>query len=356
MNSLPLSKIIFDEQDANLFLVEDARLRADALKHSVLPRLHVVMGSAIAKIREVYDIEVLHDSIVSIFPNFRNKRCSDSDLTHKYDSVFVGLGGQRRAKWPGFSRKDGKPVQVLPFRFAFVLTNAGVFTHLENGWLKGLDKESFDSILQLHIDNECSINRLCFGARMHPDFYFSDDLPFFATFRDHYQHRVLNGEVDNHFFGYPYRFPVSSVEMSEVIKNFVIFFPVYDAYLQLAKGLPPRLDSLVSKLNNWIADQLDNSTKNNEHTSSVTDAKTVELATIAAAQKVRVMPAMRWQVFQRDQWKCVSCGRGSHDGAILHVDHITPRSRGGSDSLDNYQTLCDICNIGKSNKDDTDLR
>jgi 5-methylcytosine-specific restriction endonuclease McrA len=68
------------------------------------------------------------------------------------------------------------------------------------------------------------------------------------------------------------------------------------------------------------------------------------------------MPAMRWQVFQRDGWKCVACGRGSHDGAILHVDHIIPRSKGGSDTLDNFQTLCDKCNIGKSNRDMTDLR
>ncbi|WP_346433177.1 HNH endonuclease [Sphaerotilus microaerophilus] len=68
------------------------------------------------------------------------------------------------------------------------------------------------------------------------------------------------------------------------------------------------------------------------------------------------MPALRWQVFQRDRWKCVACGRGSHDDVILHVDHILPRSRGGTDSLDNFQTLCDRCNIGKSNRDDTDLR
>ncbi len=48
-----LSNITFDEQDANLFLVDDARLRADALKHSVLPRLRLVMNSAIARIREI---------------------------------------------------------------------------------------------------------------------------------------------------------------------------------------------------------------------------------------------------------------------------------------------------------------
>ncbi len=76
----------------------------------------------------------------------------------------------------------------------------------------------------------------------------------------------------------------------------------------------------------------------------------------AAEQRVKVMPAIRWQVFQRDHWKCVSCGRGSCDDAIIHVDHIIPRSKGGRDALDNYQTLCDSCNIGKSNRDDTDLR
>jgi hypothetical protein len=69
-----------------------------------------------------------------------------------------------------------------------------------------------------------------------------------------------------------------------------------------------------------------------------------------------VMPALRWQVFQSDNWKCVSCGRGSQDDAIPHVDHIIPRSRGGKHTLDNYQTLCNVCNIGNSNKDDTDLR
>ena len=48
--------------------------------------------------------------------------------------------------------------------------------------------------------------------------------------------------------------------------------------------------------------------------------------------------------------------RGAENNIILHVDHIIPRSKGGKDEMTNYQTLCDICTIGKSNKDDTDLR
>lgn len=350
-----LSDITFDEQDSNLFLVDDARLRADALKNSILPRLRVVMNSAIALIREVYGVEVLDDSIVSVFPNFREKRYKDNELMHKYDSIFVGLGGQRKKKWPGFLRTDGKPVQILPFRFAFVVQKEGIFTLLENGWLKGLDQKSFRSILQFHIDNEDIINRLCFEARIRPDFYFFDDLPFFAVFQEHYRHRISSGQIDNHFVGYPYRLPVSAIELSEMVKNFVVFFPVYDSYIQMAKGLPLRLGSLVAKLSVWLERQMENQEGECEEKLQAIDESTTSAA-LSAEQKIRVMPAIRWQVFQRDQWKCVSCGRNSHNGAILHVDHIIPRSRGGLDGLDNYQTLCDICNIGKGNRDATDLR
>ncbi|MGL4943487.1 MAG: HNH endonuclease [Thermoguttaceae bacterium] len=40
----------------------------------------------------------------------------------------------------------------------------------------------------------------------------------------------------------------------------------------------------------------------------------------------------------------------------MHVDHIVPRSKGGTNDDDNLQTLCQKCNLGKSNLDDTNLR
>jgi len=63
-----------------------------------------------------------------------------------------------------------------------------------------------------------------------------------------------------------------------------------------------------------------------------------------------------WAVLARDKWKCLSCGRSSkEDGVLLEVDHIIPRSKGGSDDMSNLQTLCKKCNIGKSNRDSTRL-
>ena len=60
---------------------------------------------------------------------------------------------------------------------------------------------------------------------------------------------------------------------------------------------------------------------------------------------------MRWQVLNRDNFRCMSCGLSPAiaPGTILHVDHIKPWSKGGETVLDNLQTLCATCNIGKSN-------
>jgi hypothetical protein len=56
-----------------------------------------------------------------------------------------------------------------------------------------------------------------------------------------------------------------------------------------------------------------------------------------------VGPGLTRIVFDRDGWQCVSCG--SH--ADLSVDHVTPRSRGGTDDLENLQTMCIPCNVRK---------
>lgn len=48
-------------------------------------------------------------------------------------------------------------------------------------------------------------------------------------------------------------------------------------------------------------------------------------------------------VFERDGHKCRICGTEER----LVVDHIIPISRGGSDELDNLQTLCWSCNCRK---------
>lgn len=60
---------------------------------------------------------------------------------------------------------------------------------------------------------------------------------------------------------------------------------------------------------------------------------------------------LRFLVMRRDEFKCCQCGRSPANtpGVILHIDHKTPWTKGGSTKIANLQTLCEKCNIGKSN-------
>lgn len=68
-------------------------------------------------------------------------------------------------------------------------------------------------------------------------------------------------------------------------------------------------------------------------------------------RKRKNIPAgIRWNVFQRDNFRCVYCGVSRGEGATLVVDHGDPFSRGGADDESNYVTACKPCNDGKKAK------
>jgi hypothetical protein len=72
-----------------------------------------------------------------------------------------------------------------------------------------------------------------------------------------------------------------------------------------------------------------------------------------SASKRQISLSLRYKVLERDQAKCVICGRSPrNDGITLHVDHVVPFSCGGLTILGNLQTLCSDCNLGKGNRSD----
>ena len=55
------------------------------------------------------------------------------------------------------------------------------------------------------------------------------------------------------------------------------------------------------------------------------------------------------QIKKRDNYTCQLCGKYMPDEIGLHIDHIIPWSKGGETTMENLQTLCSKCNLGKSN-------
>ena len=80
------------------------------------------------------------------------------------------------------------------------------------------------------------------------------------------------------------------------------------------------------------------------------DKKTYNM--LAKTERGFLSDSLRYDVLNRDNFKCVICGAEASQGAHLHIDHIIPISKGGKTEYNNLQTLCERCNIGKSDKVD----
>ncbi len=65
--------------------------------------------------------------------------------------------------------------------------------------------------------------------------------------------------------------------------------------------------------------------------------------------------SVRYMVLKESGGRCALCGATKQERP-LDVDHIKPRSKGGTNDPSNLQVLCSKCNRSKGNKDDTDFR
>lgn len=61
------------------------------------------------------------------------------------------------------------------------------------------------------------------------------------------------------------------------------------------------------------------------------------------------------EIFKRDNYKCVVCGLGRKDGVEICADHIIPMDKGGTNTIENGQTLCAKHNLIKKNYSQTEM-
>lgn len=71
-------------------------------------------------------------------------------------------------------------------------------------------------------------------------------------------------------------------------------------------------------------------------------------------KRVPFRPETRFAILERDSFTCRYCGRSAAT-VELHVDHIKPVAKGGSDDPANLVTACRDCNLGKSDRVSTPM-
>lgn len=58
----------------------------------------------------------------------------------------------------------------------------------------------------------------------------------------------------------------------------------------------------------------------------------------------------RWDIMNRDQFRCRVCGHHTDHVRSMNVDHARSYHEGGKTELDNLWTICTLCNIGKGSR------
>jgi predicted restriction endonuclease len=130
-------------------------------------------------------------------------------------------------------------------------------------------------------------------------------------------------------------------------------------------GRQPRYEEMHAPLSRYSSDAcrkrfgtwrkaLENFVAHINNEESVSSEEAIKKLEIEPNTRHKTKRSINWRlrfiVMRRDSFKCKDCGRSpaTDPTIILHVDHIKAWANGGETVLENLQTLCSKCNIGKS--------
>jgi hypothetical protein len=163
---------------------------------------------------------------------------------------------------------------------------------------------------------------------------------------------------------------VSDAELFSEIERIWISLGKQPTTTEMKKGISKySLDTFMRRFGGWRnallafveyvnADGASDEKQNTEDSPPSTQIRVVE--PLVSPPKVfakrtsrNINLKLRFTVLQLDNFRCRSCGASpaKNPEVELHVDHVIPWSKGGETEINNLQTLCSKCNLGKSNHD-----
>ncbi len=348
-SNLTIDTLLFEERDAQIFKIQDVKTKLNTLQNYFFPRLEFLVKYSLNLIQEIYEVNPYEKMSFVYRPSHRK-----SAKENKYfNEVYIGISGKKTGKPLKIIKTNGEPFVYYPSNLLYtVLPNSIMFVCLQPFYSNINDsyKNQIAELIENHKESLYPI--LSFGNIYH---WLGDNIPaiFFPL------HKAFTAEGSQFIYlnSPKYYFPINFEKgLNDLIFAFVVLFPLLDSFVRIADGVEPRLGEMLEKFKKWyIAVSEKNSEEQEEEKPNESaENSEVELPELDSYSFIRA--GKWWEVLARDKWRCLSCGRSAkEDGVLLEVDHILPRSKGGSDDISNLQTLCKKCNIGKSNKDDTRL-
>lgn len=340
-----IDEVIFEQKDVEIFKIKDTKTKISTLQNYFFPRLEFVVRDALQWVQDIYEVNPYEKFTFVYRPSNRK----DAKENREFSEVYVGISGKRQTdRFLTVKNKKGSPYKFhITYLVYQVLPEGSI--EVQFFFYQNADKNYINSIKKVIKKNE-ELLRAVFntGEISHSGRRNLSNFPESLKYDSDYTNFFL--------FSPTYYFPVRTDRgLQDLRFSFLILYPFLEATIDIAEGRKSCLDSRLEKFKEWWLTPDEDTNENDNEIGDLTGEDfSIQLPELESYKFVRA--GLWWEVLARDKWTCKSCGRTPKDGVTLEVDHILPRSKGGTDEIKNLQTLCKKCNIGKSNKDDTDLR
>ncbi|MBP8785636.1 MAG: HNH endonuclease [Synergistaceae bacterium] len=343
-----IDELCFEERDLEIFSIPDVRTKIDTVQNYFFPRLEFLVRYALDGVSDIYGINPYEDMSFVYRPNNRKKAKDSMD----FDEAYMGIAGKRRTdRLLTIIHKDGKPFSFHPTYLTFNIDPDGYMSVQLLPFRYYVDKHYIETFAEILEENQTMLEPIWSSLNISHTAAMDELMS---------AHRFLKTKGQDSYFIFQsplFYFPVDTKRgLHHLIWVFVALYPLLDTLFLIAEGKQHRLPELLEKFKEtWLSPPEENEEEQEEESAPADNVRVnLDLPELDSYSFTRA--GLWWSILARDNWTCCSCGRTAKDGVTLHVDHIHPRSLGGTNDPNNLQTLCLKCNIGKSNKDNTDLR
>jgi len=343
-----INEVIFEERDTQIFNIPDTKTRLSTLQNYFFPRLETLLRYTLDVVALVYDVNPYERMTFAYSPSHRDKAKENKD----YGFVHIGIIAKRGDKPLKILKRNGQPFFLHPTYLTFKVFPSGTIYAELMPFRQGVDDAYVARISQLVAKYSDVLMPLLSAVHISHTTY----NPEFEVLPLH--KAIVPEEITAYgirLISPTYYFPVSLGRgLYELIIAFILLYALAESFICIGEGREPQLENRLEQFKEFYVDLKNAENDIETEESEEEDFDSSEIPELDSYSFVRA--GKWWGVLARDKWKCLSCGRSSkEDGVLLEVDHIIPRSKGGSDDMSNLQTLCKKCNIGKSNRDSTRL-
>ena len=342
-----LKDVEFEYADRKVFDIEDPRTRARALRRYFFPKLNVLLNSGRSLISSIYGEDALE-----VFTEAQRPKPKEGDWdTHSYEELHLGLVGVRVEEGLALVGSNKKPVQYGISHLWFEVFRRGTIGVTFYPMMYGKDARFEKQVSEAFREYGDALSTISLAT-----FVSNPTCLHFGSFSEALEPKALRAEP---FCSRGFDFPVRGDNgLEALVMTFAALFPFQKLVTDLSMRHELTIENDLDALWGWWGDQaVEAMIPERFHIERIRPQSAPTQSDWESDERVMITGAQRFRILDRDDYRCLACGRNPEsDGVVLHVDHIKPRSKGGTDDDDNLQTLCAECNLGKGNRSDRDLR